>query len=158
MSTPLPPTPARRLGKTGIEVSPLGLAGNYGLAAGDLVRAFHELGLRYFQISPSLTDGIGQLVRDGHRDRIVLAGGAVVVGAGSVRRAWEAAAQSLRVEVIDVWHVYWVRTRLAVRASVWQEMERLKREGRVRALAISCHDRRLARRLVDDLGLDAVMI
>src|SRR5438552_3401854 len=101
MSTPVPPAAAppamRRLGKTGIEVSPLGLSGTYGLGAGDLVRAFHELGLRYFLITPSLSEGIRQLVREGHRDRIVLAGGATVIGAGGVRRAWEDAAQALRV-------------------------------------------------------------
>ncbi len=79
-------------------------------------------------------------------------------GGRAIRDAWAAEARALRVEVIDVWHLYYVRTRFAVRPAVWEEMRRLKQEGRVRALAISCHDRRLARRLADELDLDALMI
>jgi predicted aldo/keto reductase-like oxidoreductase len=160
---PAPPAPpavpqARTLGRTGLQVSPLGLSGAYGLGSEDLVRAFHELALNYFHVTPSLASGIRELVRAGQRDRIVLAAGAMVPTAEGIRKAWAAQAQALRVEVIDVWHLYFVQARLYLRPSVWSAMRRLKEEGRVRALAISCHDRRLARRLAGELDLDVLMI
>jgi predicted aldo/keto reductase-like oxidoreductase len=37
-------------------------------------------------------------------------------------------------------------------------MRKLKEEGRARALGISCHDRPMARALVDELDLDLIMI
>jgi aryl-alcohol dehydrogenase-like predicted oxidoreductase len=37
-------------------------------------------------------------------------------------------------------------------------MVRLKEEGKARALAVSCHDRPMARALADELSLDALMI
>jgi aryl-alcohol dehydrogenase-like predicted oxidoreductase len=150
--------PTRTLGKTGLRVAPLGLAGGFGLSADDLVRAHHELGLNYFLVTPPLAEGIRRLVAGGHRERIVVASGAIMRTAAAVRDAWAAEAQALRVEVIDVWHLYYVRARFDVRDSLWSAMRKLKEEGRVRALAISCHDRALARRLVDDLELDVLMV
>jgi aryl-alcohol dehydrogenase-like predicted oxidoreductase len=148
----------RTLGRTGLEVSPLGLSGAYGIGPDDLVRAFHELGICYFLSGPSVAEGIRRLVAAGQRDRIVVAAGVMMPTAKAVREAWAAEAQALRVEVIDVFHLFYVQTRFAVRRSVWSAMRKLKEEGRVRALAISCHDRRLARRLVDELELDVLMI
>src|SRR6266545_4804288 len=146
------------LGRTGLEVLALGASGNYGLGPADVVRAYHELGVRYFHVAASIAPGIRELVEQGHRDRLVIGAGTMASGARAIRDAWAAEAQALRVDVIDVWHLYFVRTRFGVRAGVWEEMRRLKQEGRVRALAISCHDRRLARRLADELDLDALMI
>jgi aryl-alcohol dehydrogenase-like predicted oxidoreductase len=101
--------------------------------------------------------GIQSLIRAGHRDRIVLACGANPTG-GSVRHEWEKSARTLGVDRIDVFHLFWVQAHWYVTGKTWPAMRGLKESGKVRALAISCHDRPMARALVDELDLDALMI
>jgi aryl-alcohol dehydrogenase-like predicted oxidoreductase len=151
----------KQLGATGLRVSPLGLAGSFGIEADDVERAFHELGVNYFFVTPrmkGLAEGIRRLIDAGHRDEIVVATGASVPTGWSVGREWARAARALRVEVIDVFHLFWVQAHWYVTGKTWPAMRSLKDEGKVRALAISCHDRPMARALVDELGLDAMMI
>jgi predicted aldo/keto reductase-like oxidoreductase len=153
--------PQRPLGSTGLSVSSIGLAGSYGIDAGAVERAFHELGVNYFFVSPrmpGLVEGVRRLVRAGHRDALVLAAGAHIPMGFSVPREWERNAVALGVEHIDVFHLFWVQARFYVSGRTWPAMRRLQEEGKVRALGISCHDRPLARALVDELSLDALMI
>ncbi len=158
MGFPLAPRP---LGKTGLSAAPLGLAGSFGIDADGVERAFHELGVSYFFVTPRMTraiEGLRRLIRAGHRDRLVLALGANVPTGWGVRRAWEKAARTLGVDTIDVFQLFWVQAHWYVTGKTWPEMRKLKEEGRARALGISCHDRPMARALVDELGLDLLMI
>jgi len=151
----------RPLGSTGLSVSPLGLAGSHGIDADAVERAFHELGVNYFFVTPrmpGLCEGVRRLVRAGHRDEIVLASGAHVPLGFTVPREWARSARALGVEHIDVFHLFWVHARFYVTGRTWPAMARLRDEGKVRALAISCHHGALARALVDELQLDALMI
>jgi aryl-alcohol dehydrogenase-like predicted oxidoreductase len=151
----------RPLGRTGLPVSPLGLAGSHGLDADAVERAFHELGVRYFHVGDAghgFKDGVRRLIRAGHRDRMVIAGGAVLPTGRSVRREWERAARELGIDRFDVWILYWVRARLYVTGKTWPAMRRLQAEGKARALAISCHDRPLTWQLHEELGLDVLML
>jgi aryl-alcohol dehydrogenase-like predicted oxidoreductase len=75
-----------------------------------------------------------------------------------VRREWEKAARTFGVDSIDVFHLFWVQAHWYVTGNTWREMVKLKEEGKVRALAVSCHDRPLASQLVSELGLDLLMI
>ena len=153
--------PRRPLGTTGLSVSSLGLAGSFGIDADATQRAFHELGVNYFFVStrmPKLVDGVAQLVKQGHRGEMVIASGANVPTGGSVRRSWAKNARALGVDRIDIWHLFWVQAHWYVTGKTWTEMLRLKEEGKVGALAISCHDRTLARRLQTELGLDVMML
>jgi aryl-alcohol dehydrogenase-like predicted oxidoreductase len=166
MTDPLPPPPAlalerRPLGRTSIAVSPLGLAGSYGISADDAVRAFHELGINYFFVSPrmkGLAEATRRLIKEGHRDRLVIASGASIPTGGSVKKEWEKCADALGVEHIDVFHLFWVQAHWYVTGQTWNAMRALKEEGKARALGLSCHDRPMARALVDELGLDVLMI
>ena len=45
-----------------------------------------------------------------------------------------------------------------VTGKTWPAMRALKESGRARALAVSCHDRPMARALVDELDLDVLML
>ncbi len=151
----------RPLGQTGLDVAPLGLAGSFGIAAPDVERAFHECGVNYFFVTPrmkGLVEGIRRLVAAGHRDELVIAAGANVPTGWSVAREWEKAAKTLGVDRIDVFHLFWVQAHWYVTGKTWPAARRLKEEGKARALAISCHDRPMARALVDELELDALMI
>jgi len=150
----------RPFGRTGLRVTPLGLACNYGIDADGVERAYHEHGINYFFVTlrakPGV-EGFSRLAR-AHRDRVVLAAGASLPFGWSVRREWEKCARALGVDVIDVFHLYWVQAHWYVTGNTWKEMAKLKEEGKVRALAISIHDRPMATRLVGELGLDALMI
>lgn len=150
----------RPLGSTGLQVTPLGLACNYGVDADAVERAFHEHGVNYFFVTPRMAagvEGIRRLVRDGHRDKIVLCSTASVPLGWSVTRFWEKSAKELGVESIDVLLLGWVRSRWYISGRTWPTMRRLKEEGKVRAIGISAHDRPLARALVDELDLDVLM-
>jgi aryl-alcohol dehydrogenase-like predicted oxidoreductase len=67
-------------------------------------------------------------------------------------------ARALGVEQIDLFLLFWVQAHWYVTGKTWPAMRKLKSDGKVRALGISCHDRKMARELVDELGLDALMI
>jgi aryl-alcohol dehydrogenase-like predicted oxidoreductase len=150
----------RPLGATGLSAAPLGLACNYGIDADGIERAFHELGVNTFFVTRRMNagvEGIRRLVRAGHRDRIVLITGYNVPLGWNVPRAWDRLTRELGVDTIDVFLLFWVRSRWYTDGRTWPAMQRLKEEGKVRALGISCHDRPLARALVDEIGLDVLM-
>jgi aryl-alcohol dehydrogenase-like predicted oxidoreductase len=153
--------PKRTLGRTGLEVSRLGLAGSYGIDAAGVERAFHELGVTYFFVTPrmdGMVEGLRTLFRQGHRDRVVVASGANVPFGWSVRREWDRCARALGVERIDVFQLFWVQAHWYVTGKTWTEMQKLRDEGKASALGISCHDRKMARALAGELSLDALMI
>lgn len=151
----------RPLGSTGLLVSPLALAGNFGIRADEVERAFHELGVNTFFVTPRMkkaVEGIRRLVDAGNRERIVVVTVASLPTGGSVRRAFEKTTRVLGIDTVDVLLLGWVRNRWYMKGKTWPAMQQLKQSGRVRALGISCHDRPLARALVDELGLDVLMI
>jgi aryl-alcohol dehydrogenase-like predicted oxidoreductase len=153
--------PHRSFGRTPFRVAPLGLSGSFGIEADDVERAFHEHGVNYFFVTPrmkGLCEGIRRLVKAGHRDEIVLACGANVPIGARIEPAFHADCRALGVDRIDVFHLFWVQYHWYVTGKTWPAMQRLKEEGKVGSLAISCHDRPMATSLVRELGLDALMI
>ncbi|HVY49143.1 MAG TPA: aldo/keto reductase [Minicystis sp.] len=151
----------RPLGQTGLHVAPLGLAGRPDVAPEVVERAFLELGVNYFFVTPrmkGLVEGLRRLIAAGHRDRLVIAMGANVPTGWSVRREWERAARVLGTDVIDVFQLFWVKAHWYVTGKTWPAMRALKEEGKARALGISCHDRPMARALADEVGLDVLML
>lgn len=151
----------RALGRSGVPVSALALAGSYGIDADATVRAFHELGITTFFVTPGmkgLTEGLRRLVADGLRDRLTLISGASIPFGFSVRRELDRVARSLGVEAMDVFLLFWVQAHWYVTGHTWSELRKLKAGGSARALGISCHDRPMARSLTDELKLDVLMI
>jgi aryl-alcohol dehydrogenase-like predicted oxidoreductase len=151
----------RPLGRSGLRAAPLGLAGRPDVAPELVERAFHELGVNYFFLTTrmkGLVEGVRRLVAAGHRDRIVLAMGARIPTAWGVEREFRNAARAVGVETIDVFHLFWVQAHFYVTGKTWPAMRAIKESGRARALAVSCHDRPMARALVDELDLDVLML
>lgn len=151
----------RPLGRTGLQVSRLGLAGSYGIDADAVERAYHELSINLFFVSPrmkGLVEGVRRLIAAGHRDRLVLMSGSFLPMGRSLPKAWEKMARALGTDRLDVFQVFWVRNRWFVGGKTWPAMRALKESGKVRALAISTHDRALGRALADELPLDVLMI
>jgi aryl-alcohol dehydrogenase-like predicted oxidoreductase len=149
------------LGGTGLEVSRVALAGSFGIDAKSTERAFHELGVNTFFVSSrmkGLMEGVKNLVAGGHRDRLIIVAGAAIPMGYSVTREFNQMCRALDVETIDVFLLYWVQAHWYVTGKTWPAMRKLKEEGKARSLGISCHDRPMARELVDELSLDALMI
>ena len=150
----------RALGSTGLMATPLGLAGSWGIGPDDVERAFHELGVNYFFVTnrmDGLIAGIRRLVAAGHRDQMVIAAGASIPTGGRVVAEFNKVARTLGVEYIDVFHLFWVQAHWYVTGKTWPAMRSLKSSGHARALAISCHDRPMARQLCNELELDVLM-
>ncbi len=153
--------PRRRLGRSRLEASRLGLAGSFGIDADAVERAYHELGIDYFFVTPRMkrmVAGVRRLVDSGQRERMTIATGASLPFGWSVRREFDKSARLLGVDRFDVFHLFWVQAHWYVTGNTWREMRALKEQGLIRALAISCHDRKLARALVDELELDVLML
>jgi aryl-alcohol dehydrogenase-like predicted oxidoreductase len=163
----------RALGRTGIHVSPLGLAAFSfggggggvpqvgGLRPADVERAFHELGINLFlahYLMPGVVEGVRRLIRAGHRDEIVLVSEVGIPLAGSVRRGLHKTLRVLGTDRLDVWLYGWVRARWHIRPAVWNAFRRLRDDGLVRAIGFSSHDRLLAARLAKSLDPDILMI
>jgi aryl-alcohol dehydrogenase-like predicted oxidoreductase len=142
-------------------VAPLGLAGNYGLDAAGIERAYHELGINYFFVTmraKTMIEGVKRLIAAGHRDDIVLCCGANMPTGGGVKSAFENACKTLGTDRIDVFQLFWVQYHWYVTGKTWPAMRELKASGKVGQLGVSIHDRPMARQLVDELGLDLLMI
>jgi len=161
---PLFPVPQSHLGRTGIPVSRLtpaafSFAGRSGplapsLSADEVVRAFHELGIRSFLVTPRMreqAEGVRRLIAAGHRDRLTLVSLAGIPTQGGVRRYWLRCARALETDRIDVYLMGWVQYRWYLRPRVWAALQALKAQGRVGAVGFSIHNRRLAARLVREL-------
>ena len=144
-----------------LHAAPLGLAGSYGIDAKGVERAFHELGVNYFFFTgrdDGMREGLRNLIAQGHRDEMIIAGGANVPTGFGVRGAFDKDCKTLGTDRLDVFQVFWVQYHWYVTGGTWPAMRKLKEEGRVRMLGVSIHDRPLARRLTTELGLDMLMI
>lgn len=142
-------------------VAPLGLAGSYGLDADGVERAYHEWGINYFFVTMKMKpmiEGIKRLIAAGHRDDLVICSGASIPTGSGVKSAFEKAAKTLGTDRIDVFQVFWVQYHWYVTGKTWPAMRELKESGKVGKLGVSIHDRVMARKLVDELGLDLLMI
>lgn len=160
----------RPLGKTGIMASPLALsawsvraAGKAGLhlSAGDVERAFHEHGINAFLVTwqmKHVVEGVRRLIRAGHREKLVLITELGIPTGAFIRRGFEKNARVLGVDCIDVVLLGWVQARWYLTGRSWPEMQRLRREGKTRAIGFSSHNRVLAARLAREFGADVLMI
>jgi len=147
-------------GKTA-RVSPLGVAGSYGIDADGVERAFHELGVNYFFITSKndgVLEGLRRLIKKGHREELVIAGGANVPTGFGVRSAIEKDLKRLGTDYIDVFQLFWVQYHWYVTGNTWPAMRKVQEAGRAKMLGMSIHDRKMARALVDELHVDMLMV
>ena len=145
----------------GREVFRLGLACNYGVDARGFDRAI-ERGVEYVFWTHRKTGGVEPAlarVLQSNRDRIVLGAGPMVgFFGGNVRRGAESLLRKLRVERIDVFHLFWLGVGSALTDATMEAMARLKEEGKVGAFAVSIHDRKRAGELVKSSPIDWYML
>lgn len=149
------------LGKTGIKVFRLGLSGTYRPGKDAILQAI-EAGINYF-----FCYGFdGQMIRAlrnslrTKRDKLVVSTGAynLVLGHLNLRRTLEKRLRQLGTDYIDVFLFLGVYSSKHIRPDVFEDLIRFREEGKVRAIGISCHDRKLAGKLASDGTIDVAMI
>lgn len=151
----------RHVPALGRDVFRLGLACNYGIDERGFDRAL-ERGVEYVLWTRMRTGAVRPaLVRAlaTRRERLVLgAGPSIAWFGGGVRRAAESLLRELRTDMIDVFHLFWLGRTSALTEGTVEAMTRLKEEGKIRAFAISIHDRERAAELVRGSPIDWYML
>ena len=137
----------------------LGLSGSFGLDEAACREALERI--QYVFWSPRMK-GLTLALREAlARDReqyAVSAGPLFGYFPGAVRRAAEKALNTLRVDYLDVFQLYWLGKMSVFSGAVQEELVKLREEGKVRAVGASIHDRPRAGRLAEDSILDLLMI
>jgi len=139
----------------------LGLAGSFGIDEGGIEWALGETEINYLFWTPRMGRANGPvrraLARD--RDRFVVATGPTIAVRGvGLRRFVERALRVLDTDYLDVLQMHWLGVTSRWADGTVGEMERLRVEGKVRALGVSIHNRRRAGRLALDSPLDLLMV
>jgi aryl-alcohol dehydrogenase-like predicted oxidoreductase len=149
----------RMLGRTGLKVSPLGLATGGGtLPASEVERAYDQ-GVRCFYWgslrSGRFGEGVRQVAR-GHRDDIVVVVQSYTRIASLMRGSLERALRDLGIEQTDVLLLGWWNEpppRRIVDAAV-----ALRERGLTRHVVISCHNRLTFARYLASPEYDGIMV
>jgi aryl-alcohol dehydrogenase-like predicted oxidoreductase len=151
----------RTLGRTGLSVSPLGLSASY--RPGDkTIEAAADEGINLF-----FAFGIdGQMIRTmrrlmaPRREKFVLMTGAYnyIWWAQDVRRTFEKRLRQLGTDYIDVFLFLGVMKPAEFPEKIRHELVKLREEGKVRAVGLSCHNRLFLGDLAAEGEMDALML
>ncbi|MCP5060011.1 MAG: aldo/keto reductase [bacterium] len=149
------------LGNTGIQVHRLGLSASYRPS----VRCVHkalDAGINFF-FGYGLDTQLIRVLREfsaSERERYVVATGAYNLGFSytDLRKTLEKRLRQLRTDYIDVFMFLGVLKPEHFPERVREELYRLREEGKVRSVAISCHDQEFVGRLAAEGALDVVMM
>jgi aryl-alcohol dehydrogenase-like predicted oxidoreductase len=149
------------LGQTGMRVRRLGLSASYFPGRTAVTYALDH-GVNYF-FAYGWDRQMVRVLRDlpsSRRQEIVIATGAYnwILRHSNIRRALEKRLRQFRTDHIDLFQFLGVLKPHHLPESVLEEMRRLREEGKVRAIGISTHDRKLAGKLAAEGALDAFMI
>jgi aryl-alcohol dehydrogenase-like predicted oxidoreductase len=149
----------RSLGRTGITVSPLGLAtGMDALPPREVERAF-ERGIRYFYWGTRRGSAFGKGVRAiarHHRDEITTVVQTYTRAGSLMRGSLERALRKFGIEYTDVLLLGWWNQPPPAR--IFDAALALKERGLAKHLAISCHDRNVFAEYAKNPAYGAVMV
>ncbi len=150
----------KTLGRTGLKVSRIALAGGYKVPAAAVEKAFHEHDINTFYWEarrPGMKEALRSLVPS-NRDDMVIAIQTYDHAGLWGRRSVERALRELGIDRADVLFLGWVNS------MPWQRMLdlalRLQREGKVRFLGMTGHNRRFHGDMVtaEDSPFDVNMV
>jgi aryl-alcohol dehydrogenase-like predicted oxidoreductase len=149
------------LGRTGLRVHRLGLSASYRPGSRAMQRAV-ERGVNYFfgyGFDGQMTRFMRPLLRH-ERERYVVATGAynLIIGYPDLRRTLEKRLKQFGTDYIDIFLFLGVMKEKEFPLRARDEMFRLREEGKIRFVGMSCHDRKFAGKMADEGGLDALMI
>lgn len=147
--------PLRRLGRTGPEVTLLGLGGYHvGLAASErdaqaTIEAALEGGVRFFDNAAAYQGGLaetryGRWLTPRYRDKVFLMTKTMARTAAAAREDLEASLKRLGTDVIDLWQMHAIASEAdaerRVAEGVLDVLLEAKAAGKVRHLGFSGHD------------------
>jgi aryl-alcohol dehydrogenase-like predicted oxidoreductase len=148
------------LGRTGLEVSRIGLAGGYGVPATAVEKAFHEFGINYFywvSRKPAMSDDLRELIKK-DRESLVVAVQSYDPGGFLLDRSVRRALRDLGTDYVDILFLGWFN-RMPNRRLL-DVAKRMKEQGAVRFLGVTGHKRsfhgEMARR--DDAPFDVIQV
>ncbi len=150
-----------KLGSTGITVSRLGLSATYRPGKQTIYKALDE-GVNYFfayGFDGQMAGTMSEVVKTKRND-IVLATGAynLIWTHPNLRRTLEKRLRQFKTDYLDVFLFLGVMKPKEMSPHVFEEMQRFKEEGKVRAIGMSCHDRKFAGEMAAKNALDVLMI
>jgi len=154
-------SPLRPFGSTGIMVSPLGLSSSYRpgkhavqLASDEGINLFFAFG-----IDTQMTGGLRQIL-PARREQLVLATGAYnyIWWAQNIRKTCEKRLRQFKTDYIDIFLFLGVMKPAEFPQKVRDELLKLKEEGKVRAVGLSCHNRLFLGELAASGEMDALML
>jgi aryl-alcohol dehydrogenase-like predicted oxidoreductase len=151
----------RPLGNTGIGVTPLGLSASYWPGKKTVYAAVEEGVNLFFAFGFDL-----QMVRTlrelfpSQREKFVLVTGAYnyIWRAQDVRATLERRLQQFKSEYIDIFLFLGVMKPAEFTPRVQEDLLKLREEGKVRAIGLSCHDRPFLGRLAANGDANALML
>lgn len=131
----------RTLGQTGLRLSPLVLSGAHGLPAAACAEAY-DAGVRAFFWEPRYRE-LSRFLRSRRlvRDSFAVIAGTYYAGAEGIRADVERTLKQLRLDFIDVFLLFWVRSSERVNADDFGVLDNLRSEGKIRTFGFSSHDR-----------------
>jgi aryl-alcohol dehydrogenase-like predicted oxidoreductase len=150
-----------RLGPQNWPVFRLGLSATY-WPGERTVRCALDRGVNYlfaFAIDSNVTRVVREMNAD-RREKVILATGGYnwIYGHTSLKKSLENALRRYRTDYIDVFHFLGVMRGKEFPPRIEEELSSLRADGKVRATAISCHDRKFAGELAARGGVDALMV
>jgi aryl-alcohol dehydrogenase-like predicted oxidoreductase len=151
----------RVLGSTGLSVFPLGLSASYWPGRKTIVRAIDEgINLFFsFGIDHQMVSALRDVMKP-DRQKFVLVTGAYnyLFGYQNLRKTLERRLRQFRTEYIDAFLFLGVTRKKEFPEKAREELIRLREEGKIRAIGMSCHDRAFAGMLAAQGALDVLMI
>lgn len=159
--SPGPDFLATRLGAPALPVFRLGLAATYRPGERTIRRALDE-GVNYLfgYAADTQMTGVVRSLTAAQREKIVLATGGYnwIVWHPPLKRSLENALRRLRTDYIDVFHYLGILKPGHFPPRIQDELAQLREDGRVRAIAVSCHDRKFAAQLAQRGIVDLLMV
>jgi len=149
------------LGNTGIEVHRLGLSSTYRPGTKAIHYALDQ-GLNYF-FCYGFDSQMFKVMRDvmqTNREKYVIATGAynLIFTHTNQRKTLEKRLRQLKTDYIDLYLFQGITKEKHFPDDVREELYQFKKEGKVRAIGISTHDRKFAGKLADEGLVDVLMV
>jgi aryl-alcohol dehydrogenase-like predicted oxidoreductase len=151
----------RVFGSTGLKVFPLGLSTTYWPGKKTIYEAI-DGGINFF-FGFGIDRQMFSVLRDvmkSNRQKFVLATGAYnyMFGYQNLRKTLERRLRQFRTEYIDAFLFLGVTRKKEFPEKAREELIKLREEGKIHAIGMSCHDRKFAGTLAANGALDVFMI
>jgi aryl-alcohol dehydrogenase-like predicted oxidoreductase len=149
------------LGRTGLPVCRLGLSASYRPGKETVHLALDEgVDLLFFFGLDTQMVGVVRDLPPSQRQKLVLCTGAYnyIWWRQDVRRTLEKRLRALRTDCLDVFLFLGVMKPAQMPPRVFEDLRRLREEGKVKAIGLSTHDRQFAGRLAAEGAVDVLMI